>query len=99
MTRARRATAASIPNSGDVRHVGGAPSYYTVHAGSSSAGAQPASFTIDQVAHHGQWVAAPNVKLGGGRLSVVLHDRGKDWNSQGSTDTHHAADAVYVNCS
>ncbi|MER6104890.1 hypothetical protein ABT115_21835 [Streptomyces sp. NPDC001832] len=88
-----------IPDSGDIRHVGGAPSYYTVHAGSSSSGAQLASFTIDQVAHHGQWVAAPNVKISSGRLAVVLHDRGKDWNSQGSTDAHHAADAVYVNCS
>ncbi|MFB6874875.1 hypothetical protein [Streptomyces sp. NPDC056323] len=43
-----------IPNSGDIRHVGGAPSYHTVHTGSSSSGAQLASFTIDQVAHHRQ---------------------------------------------
>ncbi|MFF3787043.1 hypothetical protein [Streptomyces sp. NPDC001933] len=88
-----------IPNSGDILHVGGAPSYYTVRAGSSSSGAQLASFTIDQVAHHGQWVAAPNVRISGGKLSVVLHDRGKDWNSHGSTDAHHAADAAHVNCS
>lgn len=52
-----------IPGSGDIRHVGGAPSYYTVHAGSSSSGSQLASFTIDQVDHNGQWVAAPNVKI------------------------------------
>lgn len=65
-----------IPDSGDIRHVGGAPSYYTVHAGSSSSWGQLASFTIDQVAHHGQWVEAPNVRISGGRPAVVLHDRG-----------------------
>ncbi|WP_406253455.1 hypothetical protein OH786_33820 [Streptomyces atratus] len=79
--------------------MGGAPSYYTVHAGSSSSWGQLASFTIDQVAHHGQWVEAPNVRISGGRPAVVLHDRGKDRNSHGSTDAHHAADAVFVNCS
>lgn len=88
-----------VPASSDIRHVGGSPSYYTVHAGSSSSGARLASFTIDQVNHQGQWVAAPNVKINGGRVAVVLHDRGKDWNSHGSTDAHHAADAVYVSCS
>ncbi|MEU9318400.1 hypothetical protein [Streptomyces sp. NPDC048295] len=89
-----------IPDSSDIRHAGGAPSYCTVHAGSSSSRTQPASFTIDQAAHHGQWVAAPNVRIGGGKPAVVLHDRGKDGNSEGSTDAaHHAADVVYANCS
>lgn len=55
-----------VPASSDIRHVGGSPSYYTVHAGSSSSGARLASFTIDQVNHQGQWVAAPNVKINGG---------------------------------
>ncbi|MFJ7200232.1 MULTISPECIES: hypothetical protein [unclassified Streptomyces] len=88
-----------IPDSSDIRHVGGAPSQCTVHAGSSSSGAQPASFTIDPVAHHGQWVAAPNVRIGGGRLAVLPHEGGKEGNSKGSTDApHHAADAVYAHC-
>jgi hypothetical protein len=88
-----------IPASGGIRHVGGNPSYCTVHAGSSSSGTRLASFTINQVDHLGQWLAAPNVRISGGSLSVVLHDRGKDWNSRGSADAHHAADAVCVSCS
>ncbi|MFJ8541138.1 hypothetical protein ACIRFH_03810 [Streptomyces sp. NPDC093586] len=88
-----------IPGSGGIRHVGGDPSYYTVHAGGSSSGAQLASFTIAQVDHLGQWVEAPNVRISGGSLSVVLHDRGKDWNSKGDTDAHHAADVIHVSCS
>ncbi|MFE9612474.1 hypothetical protein [Streptomyces sp. NPDC006012] len=87
-----------IPDSSDIRHVGGDPSYYTVHSGGSASGTQLASFTIDQTSQPGQWVAAPSVKISDGRLAVVLHDRGNDWNSHGATDAHHAADAVYVKC-
>ncbi|MFH8221106.1 hypothetical protein ACH4C2_15275 [Streptomyces sp. NPDC018057] len=87
-----------VPADGDIRHVGGDPSYYTLHNGSSGSAAVLSRADVDQVAHRGQWVALPSVKITGGVLAVKLHDRGKDWNSKGSTDAHHAVDAVRAEC-
>ncbi|WP_159393060.1 hypothetical protein [Streptomyces sp. SAT1] len=87
-----------VPADGDIRHVGGDPSYYTLHNGSSGSAAVLSRAEVDQVAHRGQWVALPSVKITGGVLAVKLHDRGKDWNSKGSTDAHHAVDAVRAEC-
>jgi hypothetical protein len=36
------------------------------------------------------------VKISEGKLAVVLHDRGKDWDVNGSTGAHHAVDTVSV---
>ncbi|MEW2295814.1 hypothetical protein ABZ719_24425 [Streptomyces sp. NPDC006743] len=56
-------------------------------------------FSVDQVGHRGQWVASPAVQITDGVFAGKLHDRGKDWNSSGATDAHHAVDAVRAECS
>ncbi|MGW0859982.1 hypothetical protein [Streptomyces sp. NPDC002690] len=87
-----------VPKDTNIKHVGGNPSYYTVHDGSGSSSSQVGAFSVAQVAHRGQWVSGPTVRITGGHVALVLHDRGKDWNSDGPTDAHHAVDAVGVNC-
>lgn len=74
---------------GDIKAVGGAPTYYTV---------QDRSFEVNQVAHRGQWVSAGTFPLSGGRIAVVLHSRGNDWKGGTQTYAHHAASAVRANC-
>lgn len=39
------------------------------------------------------------MKITAGVFAVKLHDRGKDRNSSGATDAHHAVDAVRAECS
>ncbi|MFE4451359.1 hypothetical protein [Streptomyces sp. NPDC056796] len=87
-----------VPNDSNAKHVGGNPSYYTVHNGSGSSSAQVGSFNVNQVGNLGKWVSGPTVRITGGNIALVLHDRGKDWNSKGATDAHHAVDAVGVSC-
>ncbi|WP_327269917.1 hypothetical protein OG233_24780 [Streptomyces sp. NBC_01218] len=88
-----------VPKDSNVEHVGGNPSFYTVHNGSSSSSSQVGSFSVAQVSNRGRWVSGPTVRFTGGHLALVLHDRGKDYNSSGPTDAHHAVDAVGVSCS
>ncbi|MFE2374048.1 hypothetical protein [Streptomyces sp. NPDC059398] len=87
-----------IPNDSVARHVGGQPSYYTVHDGTTGNDTQLGSFTITQVSHRGQWVGASTYKVSKGLLTVKLHDRGDDWSSSSRDNAHHAVSAVRVEC-
>ncbi|WP_405753700.1 hypothetical protein OHA44_13330 [Streptomyces sp. NBC_00144] len=88
-----------IPNDSNVGHVGGQPTYYTVHDGTSTAGStQLGHFTITQVSHRGEWIAAPSYKINSGVLSVKLHDRGDDWSSSSRENAHNASSAIRVEC-
>ncbi|MCX4548545.1 MULTISPECIES: hypothetical protein [unclassified Streptomyces] len=88
-----------IPNDSNVGHVGGQPTYYTVHDGTSTAGStQLGHFTITQVSHRGQWIAAPSYKINSGVLSVKMHDRGDDWSSSSRKNAHNAAAPIRVEC-
>ncbi|WP_371521990.1 hypothetical protein [Kitasatospora sp. NBC_01300] len=83
-----------VPNSGDVKAVGGTSSLYTVQSGSGSG-----SFNVNQVGNRGQWVTVGPFQLNGGKLAVTLHDRGQDWQgSDKNTYAHHAASAIRANC-
>jgi hypothetical protein len=73
----------------DTARVGGHPAYYAVRAG--AARVDVGSFTVDQVAHHGEWVDAGTYRLLGGQLAVVLSDRGP-------TRDGVAAGALAVHC-
>jgi hypothetical protein len=70
-------------------YAGGRPAYYTVRAG--TAGTVVGAFTVDQAAHHGQWVDAGRFPLTGGQISVRLSDRGP-------TRDNVAAGALSVRC-
>ncbi|WP_406136922.1 hypothetical protein [Streptomyces sp. NBC_01089] len=87
-----------IPDDGVVRHVGGQPSYYTVHDGTTGNDTQLGSFRITQVSHRGQWVGASTYKISKGLLTVKLHDRGDDWSSSSRDNAHHAVSSVRVEC-
>ncbi|MFJ8475688.1 hypothetical protein [Kitasatospora sp. NPDC094011] len=79
-----------VPNSGDIKAVGGAPTYYTV---------QGRSFEVNQVSSRGQWVPAGTFPLSGGRIAVTMHSRGQDWvGDTVKTYAHHAASAVRADC-
>ncbi|MEV7601203.1 hypothetical protein AB0O91_27945 [Kitasatospora sp. NPDC089797] len=78
-----------VPN-GDLKSVGGAPTYYTV---------QGRSFEVNQVSYRGQWVSAGTFPLSGGRIAVTMHSRGQDWVGDSvKTFAHHAASAVKADC-
>ncbi|WP_328319360.1 hypothetical protein [Streptomyces sp. NBC_00388] len=87
-----------IPDDSVARHVGGQPSYYTVHNGTDGNATLLGRFTITQVSHRGQWVGASTYKITGGLLTVKLHDRGDDWSSSSRDNAHHAVSAVRVEC-
>ncbi|MFD7453366.1 hypothetical protein [Kitasatospora sp. NPDC059827] len=82
-----------VPNSGDLKAVGGAPAYYTVQ---NSGGGTAGSFTVNQPQHRGQWVDVGTFQLGGGRIGVQLHTRGIDWG--GTAGAHLAASTVKADC-
>ncbi|MFJ9443421.1 hypothetical protein ACIRRH_16340 [Kitasatospora sp. NPDC101235] len=82
-----------IPASGDVKQVGGNPSYYTVQSG----GGQVGSFSINQTASRGSWVNQGPFSYRG-PISVTLHSRGLDWSGSTETYAHHAAGAVRATC-
>ncbi|MFG3345743.1 hypothetical protein ACGF1Z_11860 [Streptomyces sp. NPDC048018] len=87
-----------IPSHTDIKAVGGKPSYYTVHAGTTGNDPILRSFTLDQQSVRGQWVNAGSVRITGGVLTVKLHDRGLDWSGSQKTYAHHAGDAARVQC-
>ncbi|MFJ8622589.1 hypothetical protein ACIRD3_07045 [Kitasatospora sp. NPDC093550] len=80
-----------IPASGNLKQVGGNPSYYTVQSGGASAG----SFTINQTASRGSWVTQGPFPYRG-PITLTLHDRGIDWGA--AAGAHHAASAVRATC-
>ncbi|MEV4561369.1 hypothetical protein AB0K51_30895 [Kitasatospora sp. NPDC049285] len=87
-----------IPNSSDVKLVGGTAAYYTVQNQFARGAGTTGSFTIDQTAHRGAWVDSGSFPVTNGQLAVVLHDRGLDWSGTTKTYAHLAASALRVNC-
>jgi translation initiation factor IF-2 len=87
-----------IPSNTDIKAVGGKPSYYTVHAGTTGSDPILRTFNVNQPSLRGQWVSAGGVRITGGVLTVKLHDRGLDWSGSRKTYAHHAGDAARVQC-
>jgi hypothetical protein len=83
-----------IPDDSSITAVGGTSAFYTVADGSGPVG----SFTVDQVAHRGQWMNAGTYPVSGGQLDVQLHSRGVDYSNSGGDNAHLAAAAVQVSC-
>ncbi|MFF9401946.1 hypothetical protein [Streptomyces sp. NPDC014744] len=86
-----------IPNSGDVRYVGGHPTTYHVLVNANDRTTKYDSFTINQVNHRGQWVNAGTFAMKGPTIGVKLLDRGDDW-SKGWEKAHHAAAQMKATC-
>ncbi|WP_407917574.1 hypothetical protein [Kitasatospora sp. NE20-6] len=86
-----------VPDNKNIQAVGGAPAYYTVQNTVTPGTGTIASFTVNQLTHRGQWVSAGTYPLTGGRISVVLHNRGVDWEA-GNKSAHIAAAAIRADC-
>ncbi|MGV9316937.1 hypothetical protein ACWDR0_32880 [Streptomyces sp. NPDC003691] len=83
-----------IPNVKDITRVGGNPAYYTVYrAFTPKSGNVLGTFSIRQTSHLGNWVNAGSYAISGGKLSVVLGNRGSDTGGR-----HAAAAPVRINC-
>ncbi|MFI0465625.1 hypothetical protein ACH347_16235 [Saccharopolyspora sp. 5N102] len=83
---------------GDLQHVGGDPSYYTVYQGDETKGPS-GDFRVFQTNRQGGWVDGGRFAVTGGRLTIKLHSRGKDWTDKGPTYAHHAAAQMKIDCS
>ncbi|MEV5539402.1 hypothetical protein AB0L13_21315 [Saccharopolyspora shandongensis] len=83
---------------GDVMHVGGDPSYYTVYQGDETKGPS-GDFRVFQANRQGSWVDGGRFAITSGRLTIKLHSRGKDWTDKGPTYAHHAAAQMKIDCS
>ncbi|MGW1847546.1 hypothetical protein [Streptomyces sp. NPDC001966] len=86
-----------IPNVSNSLYVGGHPTKYHVLVNANDRTSMYSSFTINQVAHRGQWVDAGTFALKGSTIGVKLLDRGDDW-SKGWEKAHHAAAQIKVTC-
>ncbi|MFF3554015.1 hypothetical protein ACFYXL_11435 [Streptomyces tsukubensis] len=83
-----------IPNVKNITYVGGNPAYYTVYRAFTQKSSNVlGTFSINQTAHLGGWVNAGSYRISGGKISVVLGNRGSD-----SGNRHAAAAPVRVNC-
>ncbi|MEU3603085.1 hypothetical protein ABZ714_30900 [Streptomyces sp. NPDC006798] len=83
-----------IPNVGDNDYVGGTPAHYTVYrAFTQKSSNQIGTFRINQPSRLGQWVDAGTYRISGGKISVVLDNRGS-----GADNRHAAAAPVRVDC-
>ncbi|MFC9756754.1 hypothetical protein [Streptomyces sp. NPDC056921] len=86
-----------IPNISNSLYVGGHPTKYHVLVNANDRTSMYSSFTINQVAHRGQWVDAGTFALKGSTIGVKLLDRGDDW-SKGWEKAHHAAAQIRATC-
>lgn len=86
-----------VPNSSDRKMVGGKPTVYTVQNSSMPGSGTVGEFKVDQTAARGTWASAGTFPLTGGRIAVMLHDRGIDWGGD-ADKAHHAAGAVRADC-
>ncbi|MFJ7200501.1 MULTISPECIES: hypothetical protein [unclassified Streptomyces] len=86
-----------IPNSNTSLYVGGHPTKYHVLVNANDRSTMYSSFTINQVAHRGQWVDAGTFALKGSTIGVKMLDRGDDW-STGWEKAHHAAAQIKATC-
>ncbi|MFE0422883.1 hypothetical protein [Streptomyces sp. NPDC058953] len=83
-----------IPDVGDNDYVGGTPAHYTVYrAFAQKSSNRLGTFTINQPSRRGQWVPAGTYRISGGKISVVLDNRGS-----GADNRHAAAAPVRVDC-
>ncbi|WP_329501023.1 hypothetical protein [Kitasatospora herbaricolor] len=87
-----------VPASGDIKDVGGAPSYYTVQSKSEPGSGTINHFVVNQTSSRGSWVAVGTYPATNGKIAVMLHTRGEDWKDGTKTYAHHAASAVRANC-
>ncbi|MER8090566.1 hypothetical protein ACFVZR_38635 [Streptomyces sp. NPDC058316] len=87
-----------VPGDGNVGHVGGHPSHYSVYKTVDGSGKQLSDFTVDQVRNRGKWVSGGSFDSSNGAFSVKLHTRGVDYGS-GYQNAHHAAAAISLECS
>ncbi|MFF1346053.1 hypothetical protein ACFVZJ_08630 [Streptomyces sp. NPDC058322] len=86
-----------IPNSNTNLYVGGHPTKYHVLVNANDRTTMYSSFSINQVAHRGQWVDAGTFAMKGATIGVKLLDRGDDW-SKGWEKAHHAAAQMRATC-
>ncbi|MFF2326487.1 MULTISPECIES: hypothetical protein [unclassified Streptomyces] len=86
-----------VPNSNTTLYVGGHPTTYHVLVNANDRTTKYSSFTINQVAHRGQWVNAGTFTMKGSTIGVKLLDRGDDW-SNGWETAHHAAAQMKATC-
>ncbi|MET9615531.1 hypothetical protein [Kitasatospora indigofera] len=87
-----------VPASGDIKAVGGAPSYYTVQSKSEPGSGTISHFVVNQTSSRGSWVAVGTYPATNGKIAVMLHTRGEDWKDGTKTYAHHAASAVRADC-
>ncbi|MFE3106958.1 hypothetical protein ACFXKJ_05600 [Kitasatospora indigofera] len=92
------ALAVYVPASGDIKAVGGAPSYYTVQSKSEPGTGTISHFVVNQTSSRGSWVGVGTYPATNGKIAVMLHTRGEDWKDGTKTYAHHAASAVRANC-
>ncbi|MFJ8229832.1 hypothetical protein ACIQ9E_07705 [Streptomyces sp. NPDC094448] len=83
-----------IPNVRNITYVGGSPAYYTVYRAFTQKSSNVlGTFSLNQTSHLGGWVNAGSYRISGGKISVVLGNRGSD-----SGNRHAAAAPVRVSC-
>ncbi|MGW6913466.1 hypothetical protein ACWGB8_06545 [Kitasatospora sp. NPDC054939] len=87
-----------VPASGDVKEVGGAPTHYSVQRKSAPGTGTIGDFIVNQVGQRGQWVSVGTYPLAEGKIAVMMHTRGQDWQGSTKTYAHHAASAVKADC-
>jgi hypothetical protein len=83
-----------IPDDTSIAHVGGNPSLYTVYDNGSVVG----SFSIDQVAHLGEWVTGGTFPISSKVMTVQAHSRGQNWAGSTDTNAHIAVAAASATC-
>jgi len=82
-----------VPNSGTARDVAGHPATYQVVRGEFDMGVVR-SFTVDQVAHRGQWVGVGSYPVSTGEFALRVVNRGEDPHGE-----HIAVSQVQLSCS
>ncbi|MFJ4191877.1 adhesin [Kitasatospora sp. NPDC089509] len=86
-----------VPDDHDNNHVGGHPTSYAVLADPADPASQYGDFRVQQADTTGQTVPAGTFEVRGGRIAVLLLDRGDDKWADGSVP-HHAAAQIQVTC-
>ncbi|MEU2246866.1 hypothetical protein [Streptomyces sp. NPDC019224] len=86
-----------VPNHASKTYVGGSPSYYALYNSTKSGGTAAGSFSVNQVAHRGDWVRAGSWRVSGGPLTIrmVNTGTGEDRDTQHG---HHAAAPIRLSC-
>ncbi|MER7415944.1 hypothetical protein ABT346_04010 [Micromonospora peucetia] len=85
-----------VPTTKDSRDVAGAPATYQVR--DIEGGPVKATFTVNQSANRGRWVASGTYAVTGGRIVVRVVNRGQDWDDSGRTLDHIGIAQLRVTC-